>query len=226
MTHHHGSFIPYNGTPFVIGYLVVAVIVVIIILLKNKNFLKKFNAIDYAYMGVGGALVAVMDHVVGDAIFIPSPFYPWINPPVYFRVLVAFIVIALVRKFGAGMITMGVYDIISDIVSHFSFTGEPLWLFEDILTYGLMADIAILLTRNNLFVSKNIGINVLEGALLGLAWSVVHPFFTFGFIAPEVFGFVPNATRVFFLFETYAVGLLVIGAISAIVANRVAKLVA
>lgn len=214
----------FNSTPIVVGYVVVAIVVMTFLLLRNKGLLKKFTAIDYAYMGIGGALVAVLDHIVGRAIFIPSPFYPWINPPVYFRAISAFITIGLVRKFGAGMITMGVYDIISDIV-HYSFIGEPLWLFEDIITYGLMADIAILLTKQKLFVSKNIGVIILEGALLGLAWSIVHPFFTYGFIAPEVFKFYPNAYRVMFLFETYAVGLTIIGVISAVIANRVIKLV-
>jgi len=94
----------YNGTPAVTIYLVVATIVVIFLLLRNEKFLKKFNAIDYAYMGVGGALVAVMSEVVGQAIYIPSPIYPWVNLSLYFRVLTAFIVL---RKFGAGMITMG-----------------------------------------------------------------------------------------------------------------------
>ncbi|QGA54308.1 hypothetical protein GFS03_06840 [Sulfolobus sp. E5-1-F] len=128
------------------------------------------------------------------------------------------------RKFGAGMVTMGVYDIISDII-HYSFAGEPLWFFEDIITYGLTADIAILATRGNLFLSKKQWLNAIEGGILGFSWSVVHPFFTFGFIAPLVFGFIPNPTRVYFLFETYAVGLTIIGIIASLLANRVIKLI-
>ena len=56
MPHHHGLFIPYNGELFVIAYLVAATIVVAVIMLKNKDFLRKFTAIDYAYMGVGGGI--------------------------------------------------------------------------------------------------------------------------------------------------------------------------
>ncbi|QPG51344.1 hypothetical protein HFC64_16410 [Saccharolobus solfataricus] len=214
---------PYTPTYFVIIYSIAAIIIALVLIYKTKA-LKKFTTLDYVYMGVGGALVAVLDHIIGDAIFIPSPFYPWINLPVFFRVLTAFIVISLIRKFGGGMITMGVYDIISDFI-HYSFGGEPLWLLEDIITYGLMADISVLATRGNLFLSKSQWLNAIEGGVLGFSWSFVHPFLTYGFIAPLVFGFVPNPNRVFFLFETYAIGLTIIGAITALIANRVIKLI-
>ncbi|QGA54307.1 hypothetical protein GFS03_06835 [Sulfolobus sp. E5-1-F] len=45
-----------------------------IILIYKTKALKKFNTLDYVYMGIGGAIVAILDHIVGDSIFIPSPF--------------------------------------------------------------------------------------------------------------------------------------------------------
>lgn len=138
------------------------------------------------------------------------------------------IVIGVVRKVGAGMLAMGVFDITGDLI-HFSFTGEPLWLIEDVLTYGIMADVVIYLTQGRIF---GIGekklqalLAIFEGGILGIVFSFVHPFFTYGFIAPIVFGFVPDQARIFFLLISYIPGDIVIGAISALAANRVAKVV-
>ncbi len=194
--------------------------------IKTKG-LKKFTTLDYVYIGIGGALTAAADHLIGDAIFLPSGIYPWINPPVFFRIIVAFVIVGIVRKFGAGMMTMGVFDIVGDLI-HFSFSGEPLWFFEDVLTYGLMADIAILLTKGKLFMAGN-GIMkiapLLEGAVLGFFWSFPHPFFTYGFIAPLLYGFVPNQARVMYLFVSYAVGNTIIGAFAGGLSNRVIKII-
>lgn len=211
--------------PVIIAYFIFAVVVAFIILRKSKP---KFNAIDFAIIGVGGALVAVADHIIGDAIFLPSGIYPIVNPPVWFRIFVFFITIGIIRKVGSGMITMGVYDIVSDLL-HFGFAGEPLWLIEDIFTYGLMADIMIFLTHGKLFGYKEkkdqILLAVLEGGSLGFFFSFVHPFFTYGFIAPLVFGFIPDQARITYLFITYIPGDIIIGAISAVVANRVSKVI-
>jgi hypothetical protein len=83
-------------------------------------------------------------------IFLPNGIYPLINPPVWFRIITSFIVVALVRKVGSGITVFTAYDLISDFI-YFSFKGEPLWLVEDALTYGLFMDIAIFLTKGNLF---------------------------------------------------------------------------
>lgn len=210
--------------PLFVIYFVVAAVLAFFVMRKGKT---KLNAIDWAIIGVGGALIAIADHVVGDAIFLPSGIYPIVNPPVWFRIFVFFIVAAVVRKVGVGMASMAVYDIVSDLI-HFSFAGEPLWIIEDVLTYGLMIDVAVLLTKGKLF---GIGVKsfalfaIAEGMILGFLFSFVHPFFTYGFIAPIVFGFVPNHERVMYLLLTYIPGDVFIGAVSAIVANRVAKVI-
>ncbi|BFH73904.1 hypothetical protein SJAV_18480 [Sulfurisphaera javensis] len=211
--------------PIVLAYFIIAVVVAVFLFKKAKP---KFNAIDLAIIGVGGALVAVADHIIGDAIFLPSGIYPIINPPVWFRIFVFFITVGVVRKVGSGMMSMAVYDIVSDLI-HFGFTGEPFWLIEDVFTYGLMADIVIFLTHGKIFGIREekdpILLAILEGGALGFFFSFIHPFFTYGFIAPMVFGFIPDQARVMYLFITYIPGDIVIGAISAIVANRVAKVV-
>jgi len=219
-----GKYVPHpQCAPFVIPYLIVTSIILVLILLKNRNLLKKFTAIDYAYMGVGGTLVAVMQHVIGIAI--PVPFPQWILLPSYLEVLTAFTAISLVRKFGAGMITMGVAEIIGDTI-HYGFGGEPVGLYLNIVTYGLMADIAILLTRNNLFASKNIGLVALEGALLGLAWSVVFPCFFPGFYGPIFHGAIVTLGSILFSLKIQALEFPIIGIVSAIISNRVMRLVA
>ena len=211
--------------PIILGYFVIVTIIIIILLLKAKP---KFNAIDLAIIGVGGALVAIFDHIIGDAIFLPSGIYPIINPPVWFRIFVFFITVGVVRKVGSGMTTMAVYDIVSDLI-HFGFTGEPLWLLEDILTYGAIVDIAIFITRGKIFgigeKRDQLLLAILEGGIIGFAFSFIHPFFTYGFFAPLIFGFIPNQAIIMYLFITYIPGTTFVGAISAILANRVSKVI-
>ena len=142
--------------------------------------------------------------------------------------MVFFITVAVIRKVGAGMLSMAVYDLVGDL-THFGFVGEPLWLIEDVLTYGFMADVAIFLTRGRLF---GIGERryatlyaVFEGGLLGLFMSFVHPLFTYGFFAPIIRGFVPSQAFVQFLLISYIPSDVVIGALSAVIAVRVARVV-
>ncbi len=209
----------------VVAYFIIASIIAAIIIKKSNE---RMTTIDFVYAAIGGAVVAVADHIVGDLIYLPSPIYPIINPPVWLRIVAFFVTVGLIRKVGSGMFAMGIFDITGDLI-HFGFGGEPLWLIEDVLTYGLMADITIFLTNRKIF---GIGagklsalLAILEGAILGFFFSFVHPFFTYGFFAPFIFGFAPNAQRILYLFVTYVPGDIIIGTISALFANRVAKVV-
>jgi hypothetical protein len=104
----------------------------------------------------------------------------------------------LVRKVGSGIAVFTVYDLISDFL-HLGFRGEPLWLIENTLTYGLFMDVVIFITKGNLFgvlydvkYKQNLSA-IVEGVVMqGFAFSFVYPFFTYGFMAPLVFGFTPN----------------------------------
>ncbi len=216
-----------DTTPWeiVVSYFIIAGVIWGVILWKSRP---KFTTIDLVYVGIGGALTAVADHVVGDAIFLPEPIYPLVNPPVWFRILVFFITVGLVRKVGAGVFGMAVFDIVSDLL-HFGFMGEPLWLIEDVLTYGFLVDLTIFLTKGRIFgIGSSRGssaLATLEGLALGFAFTFVHSFFTYGFFAPLVFGFVPDQARIFYLFITYLPGDLIIGTISGLVSLRVAKVI-
>ncbi|EWG07632.1 MAG: hypothetical protein ASUL_03959 [Candidatus Aramenus sulfurataquae] len=222
------SLLKPGTTPWeiVVGYFVVAAAVAGLILWKARP---KFTTLDLVYVAIGGAMTAVADHVVGDAIFLPSPIYPLVNPPVWFRIIVFFITVGLVRKVGAGMFGMAVFDLVGDLL-HFGFGGEPLWLFEDVLTYGFMVDLTIFLTKGKIFgigsKGSNYAMALIEGLLLGFAFTFVHPFFTYGFFAPLIFGFVPDQARILYLFISYLPGDLIIGAISGVISLRVAKTVA
>ena len=214
--------------PIVLGYFTAAAVIAFLIIWKAKP---KFSTIDLVYIGIGGAFVATADHILGDMIFLPNGIYPLINPPVWFRIITSFIVVALVRKVGSGIAVFTVYDLISDFI-HFGFRGEPLWLIEDALTYGLFMDVAIFITKGNLFgilnsdkFKQNLSA-IVEGLLLGFAFSFVHPFFTYGFIAPLVFGFTPNQERVLYLFVTYMAGDVVISTITGLLALRISRVVA
>jgi len=93
-------------------------------------------------------------------------------------------------------------------------------------------DVVIFITKGNLFgvlyddkYKQNLSA-IVEGLLLGFAFSFVHPFFTYGLIAPLVFGFTPNHERVLHLFVTYMVGDTVISTIAGLLALRVSRVVA
>ncbi|QGR19708.1 hypothetical protein [Stygiolobus azoricus] len=213
--------------PIVLGYFIIAGIIAGLIVWKGKP---RFTTLDLVYIGIGGAFVAIADHTIGDMIFLPNGIYPIINPPFWFRIITSFIVIALVRKVGSGMAVFTTYDLISDIL-HFGFEGEPLWLIEDALTYGLFMDVAIFLTKGNLFgvlesdVSRQSLKAIVEGILLGFAFSFVHPFFTYGFIAPLIHGFIPSQERVLYLFITYMASSSIISPIASLLALRVSRVI-
>lgn len=206
-----------------LAYLAAAAAIAVFIIWRSRD---RMRLMDYAIIGVGGALISIADHVIGDAIYVPSPIYPFINPSLWFRFFVFIIVIGAVRKVGSGMLSMAVFDIVGDLL-HFGFSGEPLWLIEDVLTYGFMADVLIFLTKDRLF---GIGagryqapLAVAEGAALGFAMSLVHPLFTYGFFAPIIKGFYPNANYIRFMVVSYIPGGAFISALAAIAANRVSK---
>ena len=123
------------------------------------------------------------------------------------------------------------YDLISDFLN-LGFRGEPLWPIENAFTYGLFRDVAIFITKGNLFgvlyddKYKQYLSAIVEGLLLGLAFSFIHSFFTYGFIAPLVFGFTPNQERVLYLFVTYMTRDAVISSIAGLLALRVSRVVA
>lgn len=211
--------------PIVITYFAAASVAAFVMLKKSKARMK---LMDYVVAAIGGAITSFADHVLGHAVYLPTPIYPFVNPPFWFRILVFFITVGLVRKVGAGMLSMAVFDLVGDL-THFGFAGEPLWLIEDVLTYGFMADVAIFLTKGRLF---GIGERryatlyaVFEGGLLGFFMALVHPFFTYGFFAPIIKGFVPSQAYVQFLVISYIPGHVAVGALSAVIAARIARVV-
>ncbi|MFP3233873.1 MAG: hypothetical protein RXR08_09350 [Sulfolobaceae archaeon] len=137
----------------------------------------------------------------------------------------------MARKVGSGIAVFAVYDLISDFL-HLGFREEPLRLIEDALTYGLFMDVVIFITKGNLFsvlyddkYKQNLSA-IVEGLQQGFAFSFVHPFFTYGFMAPLIFGFTPNLEMVLYLFVTYIAGDAVISTISGLLVLRVLMVVA
>jgi len=66
------------------------------------------------------------------------------------RLFIVFIVAALVRKVGVGMLSLAIFNILSDIF-FYGFGGEPIYTLYEALSYGLFIDIGIALTGGNLF---------------------------------------------------------------------------
>jgi hypothetical protein len=94
-------------------------------------------------------------------------------------------------------------------------------------------DVVIFITKGNLFgvlyddkYKQNLSAIVEGVVLLGFAFSFVLLFFTFGFMAPLVFGFTPNQERVLYLFVTYMAGDAVISTVAGLLALRVSRVVA
>lgn len=211
--------------PIVVAYFIIASSVGIVLLIKRKP---KYNAVDFAIIGVGGGLTAIINYIVGNAIFLPAELHFIFGKELFLGVFVFYSTVGAVRKVGSGMATVAVYDITSDIIEY-GFTGEPLSLIFNVFTYGLMADILIFLTNNKIFgigeKKDQILLAAFEGGMLGFFFSFIHPFFFMGFFGPLVFGVIPNRALIMFAFLLLVPGYIVNGALSGILVNRISKVV-
>jgi hypothetical protein len=141
----------YTNVPGEIPWEIVAVYflaasAIAIYLGRRGGGLRKFSTLDLVYIAVGGALAMVWEFNVGSLIKTPS----FIDIGFYGRLFILLIVAALVRKVGAGMLTMFVFNLLSDQF-HYGYGGEPMYFIYECLTYGLFIDLLIAFTGGKIF---------------------------------------------------------------------------
>ena len=196
------------------------------------------------YIGIGAAFAVVWEFYIGRFVgrFLPST--PFIGVGFWGRLIITFIVAALVRKVGAGMLTLFVFNLLSDIF-YYGFGGEPMYFIYESLTYGLFIDLMIAATGGKLFgIGHTVNANnkggnstvgrltasptllaVAEGAVLGFLWAIPSPILYSGFFGPFIHGYAPNWEQITFKFLAYIPGDVAMGAIAAVLANRIVKAV-
>ncbi|BCU67613.1 hypothetical protein HS7_10500 [Sulfolobales archaeon HS-7] len=216
----------------IVAYFVVAIAVAVVIG-KKTGGLKAFTTLDLVYIGIGAAFSVVWEFYIGGFLnkFVPSGLTLFINFGFLGRLLIVFIVAALVRKFGTGMITLAAFDILGDLF-HYGFGGEPIFLIYEALTYGLFIDIAIALLGGKFLGvgSKTqtvaLVLGIVEGAIIGLLWAIPDPIFYDAFFRPFLYGAVVSWAKVIFTIEAFIPGDVIMGAIAGIIANRIQRAVA
>jgi hypothetical protein len=117
---------------------------------KRTGGLKAFNTLDLIYIGIGSAFAVAWEFYIAGFLdrFIPSN--PFVSVGFWGRIIIVFIVAALVRKVGVGMLTLFIFDVLSDIF-HYGFGGEPMYFIYETLTYGLFVDLMIAATGGRIF---------------------------------------------------------------------------
>ncbi|MFP3064896.1 MAG: hypothetical protein RXR59_05075 [Sulfolobus sp.] len=117
---------------------------------KRIGGLKAFNTLDLIYIGIGSAFAVAWEFYIAGFLdrFIPSN--PFVSVGFWGRLIIVFIVAALVRKVGVGMLTLFIFDVLSNIF-HYGFGGEPMYFIYETFTYGLFVDLMIAATGGRLF---------------------------------------------------------------------------
>jgi len=223
----------------VVGYFAVA-LAIVYYLGKKYGALKAFTTLDLVYIGIGGAFAMVWEFYIGSFIgrFLPST--PFIGVGFWGRLIIVLIVAGLVRKVGVGMLTLFVFNLLSDLF-HYGFGGEPMFFIYEMLTYGLFVDLMIVFTKGKIFgigytpkevnqphavlVRRTNVLAALEGAILGALWALPSPLFYSGFFGPFIYGSAPNWGKIIFNILAHLPGDIVMGIIGGILAYYVARAV-
>ncbi|AHC51997.1 hypothetical protein SUSAZ_08675 [Sulfolobus acidocaldarius SUSAZ] len=214
------------------AYFIIA-LVVVFIFGKRTGGLKAFKTIDWVYIGIGAAAAYIWQFIIGAVAggAIPSGLTNFIQIPFWGRIFIIFIVAGLVRKVGVGMISLFLFDLLSSLF-HYGFSGEPMFFIYEALTYGLFIDLMIAFTGGKIFglgLTKGPtyvnAISALEGAILGVLWSIPDPIFFYGFFDPFIYGAIVNWSRILFILVASIPGDVIVGILAGLSANRVGKAV-
>ncbi len=137
--------------PIMIAYFVI-VGAFVFIYGKKEGGLSKFKTIDLVYIGVGAAFTVVWEFFIGPLLdkIVPSGLAAYISFGFFGRILIVLIIAGLVRKVGAGMLSLAIFNILGDIF-HYGFGGEPIFTLYETFTYGLFIDLAIAASKGHLF---------------------------------------------------------------------------
>jgi len=132
-------------------------------------------------MRIGAAIATVWEFFIGSflnrAIAIS-----YIDLAFWGRMFILIITVAIIRKFGAGMLSLVMFDVLADLV-HYGWAEQPLFFIYEGLTYGLFIDLIIVLTKGHPF-EGNMPFIAVQGALVGFLWSLPEPLLWEGFLKP------------------------------------------
>lgn len=199
--------------------------------------LKSFTTIDLVYIAVGAAFSVVWEFYIGSFIgrFLPST--PFIGVGFWGRMFILLIVAALVRKPGTGILSLLIFNILSDLF-FYGFGGEPMYTIYEALTYGLFLDLVIVASRGKLFgigykssngssvsIKTVAGLAILEGIIIGILFAIPDPIFYLGFFRPLISGAIVNWATIQFDFLAFIPGHVVIGILGTLAGQRIAKAV-
>ncbi|MGP6207871.1 hypothetical protein ACNF42_07595 [Cuniculiplasma sp. SKW3] len=213
----------------IVAYFLIALGFVIFYSMKTGG-LKGYKTVDFVYIGIGAAFTVVWEFFVGPLLdkIVPPGLSAFIGFGFFGRIIVLFIVAGLVRKPGVGMLSLAIFDILGDIF-HYGFSGEPVFVFYEALTYGLFIDLAITIKRGNLFGNlkdksnkSNIGAAI-TGAIIGFTWAFPDPFFYKGFFGPFLYGSIVNWQKILISFYEAIPGNIILGIIAGLIALRVSR---
>jgi len=227
----------------VVGYFAVA-LAIAFFLGKKYGALKAFTTLDLVYIGIGGAFAMVWEFYIGSFIGRFLPHTPFVGVGFWGRLVIVFIVAGLVRKVGVGMLTLFVFNLLSDLF-HYGFGGEPIYFIYESLTYGLFVDLMVAFTKGKIFgigytpkevdkpvdqpsavlMSRTNVLAALEGAIVGALWALPSPLFYSGFFKPFIFGSAPNWGQIMFNIQAFLPGDIVMGIVGGILAYYIARAV-
>ncbi|MCL4345934.1 MAG: hypothetical protein M1496_06215 [Candidatus Thermoplasmatota archaeon] len=207
---------------------------------RKTGGLKGYKTVDFVYIGIGAAFTVVWEFFVGPLLdkIVPPGLSAFIGFGFFGRIIILFIIAGLVRKPGVGMLSLAIFDILGDIF-HYGFSGEPIFVFYEALTYGLFIDIAITIRRGNLFGNFSTGktkngigayaqkhqelFAAITGGIIGFTWAFPDPFFYSGFFGPFLYGSIVNWQKILITFAESIPGNIIFGIIAGLIALRVAR---
>ncbi|QKQ99000.1 hypothetical protein GWK48_00060 [Metallosphaera tengchongensis] len=225
---------------FVVGYFTVAILLALT-LGHRYGGLRRFTTLDLVYIAVGGALGVVWEFYIGSFLSRLLPSSPFIDIGFWGRIIIILIFISLVRKVGAGMLSLLIFNVLSDLF-HYGFGGEPIFTIYEMFTYGLFIDLTIAFTKGKIF---GIGTTLsddsqevvrklqrrqnlmaaVQGTILGVLFAMPDPLFYLAFFRPFLYGSVVNWQTVQFDLLAAIPGNVVFVTIGALLAIRVARAV-
>jgi hypothetical protein len=222
----------------VVAYFLIA-LGFVIFYSKKSGGLKGFKTVDFVYIGIGAAFTVVWEFFVGPLLdkIVPPGLTAFIGFGFFGRIVVLFVVAGLVRKPGVGMLSLAIFDILGDIF-HYGFSGEPVFVFYEALTYGLFIDLAITVRRGNLFGDLRAGSKAsagkggrmnpslaagITGAIIGFTWAFPDPFFYSAFFGPFLYGSIVNWQKILISFYEAIPGNIIFGIIAGLIALRVSR---
>lgn len=215
----------------------VAASIFVVVYGRSHGAVSKFKTVDYVYIGIGAAFTVVWEFFVGPLLnkFVPASLGAYIGFGFFGRILILFIVAGLVRKVGVGVMSMAIFNLLSDIFKY-GFAGEPMYTIYETLTYGLFVDIIIALMNGRIFGIGSVKegssklivpstykalIPAFTGALIGFLWAIPDNVLYAGFFNPFLYGGIVNWQSISFNFVAALPGDIAFGVIAAFIARRV-----